>query len=207
MIQAVLLDLFKTLVSINHNREFVPYLKKTALDLDINVRRISLENIDILEKIERAQVTTLDMSMLQKILEKELASIKWYDDSVFFLKELKNRGVKIGIISNLTKNHKDAVERMLDLSAFADTAIYSCDQGISKPNPEMFKLALRMLNVKRENAIMIGDSYEVDVKGARNVHIKARLIQREVKKEHRLIGAVASLGSLLQEPSFANHLI
>ncbi|GAA4887659.1 YjjG family noncanonical pyrimidine nucleotidase [Flaviramulus aquimarinus] len=41
--------------------------------------------------------------------------------------------------------------------------------GVKKPNPEIFNFALELANTKVSQSIMIGDSYEADILGAKNI--------------------------------------
>lgn len=49
--------------------------------------------------------------------------------------------------------------------------LVSDEVGINKPQPEIFRIALRLNNVTAEQAIMIGDSYSSDITGAKNAGI------------------------------------
>jgi putative hydrolase of the HAD superfamily len=41
--------------------------------------------------------------------------------------------------------------------------------GVKKPNPKIFNYALNQANAKNNKSIMIGDSYEADILGAKNI--------------------------------------
>ncbi|GAA4948826.1 YjjG family noncanonical pyrimidine nucleotidase [Algibacter agarivorans] len=41
--------------------------------------------------------------------------------------------------------------------------------GVKKPNPKIFNFALELANVNVNQSIMIGDSYEADILGAKNI--------------------------------------
>ena len=49
---------------------------------------------------------------------------------------------------------------------FAHTLI-SEEMGINKPQPEIFRIALRLNGVNADEAVMIGDSYSSDIAGAK----------------------------------------
>ena len=53
---------------------------------------------------------------------------------------------------------------------FAHTII-SEEVGINKPQPEIFRIALKMNGVIADEAVMIGDSYSSDITGAKNASI------------------------------------
>lgn len=58
--------------------------------------------------------------------------------------------------------------------------------GKMKPHPDVFKYTFHKLNVQPEEAVFIGDSVEVDYKGAENVGIHALLIDRTEKTQSGL---------------------
>lgn len=41
--------------------------------------------------------------------------------------------------------------------------------GVKKPNPLIFEFAITSAKVKKEQVVMIGDSYDADIEGAMNV--------------------------------------
>ena len=45
--------------------------------------------------------------------------------------------------------------------------------GVKKPNPKIFKHALKMANASKVNSIMIGDNLEADILGALNIGMDA----------------------------------
>ena len=54
---------------------------------------------------------------------------------------------------------------------YFDGVLLSEDIGVSKPHREIFEYALRVANVTADRALMIGDNFEVDIKGAQGVGI------------------------------------
>lgn len=54
------------------------------------------------------------------------------------------------------------------LKPFFDKIILSEDAGINKPHPDMFTYALKNTNSRRTQTLMIGDSWDADIVGARN---------------------------------------
>ena len=52
------------------------------------------------------------------------------------------------------------------------TGVQTCALPIlNKPNPLIFDLALKQAEAKREETLMIGDSWEADIQGAYNAKI------------------------------------
>lgn len=59
------------------------------------------------------------------------------------------------------------------INHFFDTVTNSEKAGAKKPNPIIFDYALKVANASKSESIMIGDSLEADVKGARDFGIEA----------------------------------
>ena len=51
-----------------------------------------------------------------------------------------------------------------------------------KPHPSIFEAALTLLGVSASEAVMVGDSFEHDIEGARRVGMRGVLVQRS--QEH-----------------------
>jgi putative hydrolase of the HAD superfamily len=60
-----------------------------------------------------------------------------------------------------------------NLSNYFDVVVNSEMATAKKPSPIIFKMALEMANVSKENSLMIGDSLEADVLGAIDFGIEA----------------------------------
>jgi putative hydrolase of the HAD superfamily len=66
----------------------------------------------------------------------------------------------------------------LGLSAKLDVVVTSQDAGATKPKPEIFRFALQKAGLEPDEAIYVGDQYEIDVLGAKSVGMKGILIDR-----------------------------
>ena len=60
-----------------------------------------------------------------------------------------------------------------EIAEYISDIIISEAVGIAKPNPEIFNNLLNKINIKPEEAVMIGDSLEKDIKGAIDAGIYA----------------------------------
>ena len=54
---------------------------------------------------------------------------------------------------------------------YFDGVVLSDDIGVNKPHREIFEHALRVADVSASRALMVGDNFEVDIKGAQGVGI------------------------------------
>jgi len=82
-------------------------------------------------------------------------------DSISIL-ELLKPNYKIGLVSNFYGNISE-ICRDIGIDKFFDVMLDSKVVNISKPNPEIFSLAIKNLNSQPEDTIVIGDSYTRDI--------------------------------------------
>jgi putative hydrolase of the HAD superfamily len=110
-----------------------------------------------------------------------------YPDVKDTLTKLKQTGLKTGLISTAYEEDIDAISRKagLEIDLF-DVVIGANTIKQEKPHPDVFRHALKKLNVKPEEALFIGDNIDADYKGAEKVGIRALLIQRTETKTPRL---------------------
>ncbi len=91
------------------------------------------------------------------------------------LARLRGAGIRLAVVSN----SEGTIERMLAevglLSCF-DTVVDSWVVGLAKPDPRIFELALRHLDVPPHDAVHVGDSPAADVAGARSAGVRAALV-------------------------------
>ncbi len=78
---------------------------------------------------------------------------------------------RLGVISNFYGNVA-ALCREASLADSLDVILDSATVGISKPDPEIFRIALRELNLVAAQAFFVGDSYERDIAPARKLGMK-----------------------------------
>jgi putative hydrolase of the HAD superfamily len=102
---------------------------------------------------------------------------KFYDDVEASLRELRRRGLKIGVISNWDSRLK-AISDGLGLTKLVDFLVISAEAGVRKPDPRIFGLALEKAGVRADEAVHVGDLVEDDVDGARRAGLRPVLIDR-----------------------------
>jgi len=91
------------------------------------------------------------------------------------LSRLRAAGLRLGIVSNSDGRVEQALAAS-GLRAYFDVVIDSSLVGVEKPDPAIFRAALDALGIGPEEALYVGDLYEVDVVGARAAGIEAVLL-------------------------------
>jgi HAD superfamily hydrolase (TIGR01549 family) len=120
-----------------------------------------------------------------------------YEDVLPVLEELRAAGLRLGLVSNGIRDLRQFVlHHRLDVDAIVGSRAH----GYVKPHPTIFQAALEQLGVEPGGTVMVGDSLEEDVEGARALGMRAILVDREQRHpdvEERLTdlyGLPAALG-------------
>ena len=120
-----------------------------------------------------------------------------YEDALPTLAELRRRGYALGLLSNTARDLGAFVEHhRLDVDAF----LTSHAHGKTKPHETIFRRMLELLGTAPEETLMVGDSLEDDVEGARAVGMHAVLLDR-VDRHPDVPGRLRGLGELLESLS------
>ncbi len=102
-----------------------------------------------------------------------VASYREKEEVFEIVAELKRQKYLLGLLSN-TEMPSISV---LDGGKYNfDAVVYSCVEGLSKPGPEIYKLALSRLNVFARESVFVDDQNE-NIKGAEAVGIRAILFR------------------------------
>ncbi|HUR81407.1 MAG TPA: HAD family hydrolase [Thermoanaerobaculia bacterium] len=79
---------------------------------------------------------------------------------------LRARGFRLVVLSNANGTLHRAFDRLGLTSAF-DVIFDSYREGVEKPDPRLFEIALERSGARAETTMHVGDLYHVDVAGAR----------------------------------------
>ncbi|MBN2565419.1 MAG: HAD family hydrolase [Candidatus Eisenbacteria bacterium] len=112
------------------------------------------------------------------------------------LDELSRRDIVVGIISNSDGRLEWRLDQLGILARF-EFVIDSAVVGASKPNPEIFRDALRRSSLRSDQTIYVGDYYEVDVIGARSAGILPVLLDPVMAYENVDCRVITRLRDLL----------
>lgn len=104
-----------------------------------------------------------------------------YPDVLPCLKALYERDLTLGIISDWGIS-LSLILRHHDLIPYFDFAVISAQARRAKPDPQLFQTALERANAVPDYTLHIGDSYVLDVLGARAAGITPILLDR--RKAH-----------------------
>jgi putative hydrolase of the HAD superfamily len=125
--------------------------------------------------------------------------VELWEDSLPVVTELRARGVKTALVSNCSHSTRPIVDR-LGLDASFDEILLSFEVGAHKPQPEIYREALRRLAVEPERSVFVDDQPDY-CDGAAAIGIIPYLIVRGEEEPlgvdgHRVIRDLRPLLSL-----------
>ena len=126
-----------------------------------------------------------------------------YPDTRPALEALHARGIRLGVISNFDSRLFGLLDG-LGIARFFDPTVISTRAGAAKPDTAIFSHALARHGLVPERAVHVGDSYEMDVLGARAAGLRPVLIDRRAKSSEP--GTALSVSALVHIPALLDRL-
>jgi len=219
-VKAVLFDLGGTLLKTTE----IPYVMERVLK-DRGVNR-SLEEITEAWKKAEESLNFRDLTRLLdefwvqwnvrilrnlrvrsdiRVLAEFIASHWWdysnvtlYPDAEKILPLLKERGLKVGVVTNGLRSDVDEILPKVGLEGFFDVVVVIDTLRRMKPDVEVFQYALERLGVESSGAIFVGDEVKADYEGAKRCGLTVYLIDRDGKVQDEGVRKISSLEELLE---------
>lgn len=106
--------------------------------------------------------------------------MKLYEDTHLVLKKLKEKGIKVGILTDVPygMDKKLVLSDIEKFKEYVDITLTSVEVGYRKPNKHGFIMLARELVVNPCEMIFVGDEQK-DITGANNVGMYSVLIDRK----------------------------
>ncbi|MER7790597.1 HAD-IA family hydrolase [Streptomyces sp. NPDC097640] len=114
------------------------------------------------------EVPLPDAGLYDALYDRHMQPAAWrpYPDAAEVLGELRRRGVRIAVVSNIGWDLRP-VFRAHGLDEFVDAYVLSFEHGVQKPDPRLFRVACDALGLAPEDAVMVGDDRRADAGAAR----------------------------------------
>ncbi|BDH05353.1 HAD family hydrolase [Streptomyces seoulensis] len=109
------------------------------------------------------QVPLPEESLHDVLYDRYMTPAAWnpYPDAGPVLRELKERGIAVGIVSNIGWDLRP-VFREHGLDRYVDAYVLSYEHGMLKPDPRLFAVACAQLGADPRRTLMVGDNREAD---------------------------------------------
>jgi len=180
----------------NFWREWSPAFR--ALDNDPELRE--LDSLAFLHQFLDAMGARVSVALAHDIwcaMDVPKMGFAVYDDLLETLEQIRIRNIRTAVVTNRVDARLE--EHLTSFGIAVDAVVSSAHVGYRKPHPAVFEAALRRLDVSPEEAIEVGDSYEVDVLGAKRAGMKTvlKLNEREDRLEWVADYKIRKLSELL----------
>ena len=109
-----------------------------------------------------------------------------YPDTMECLRILKKK-YKLGIIANQIPGAEKRLEEM-GIRRYFDVIVSSAEEGVAKPDPRIFNIALIRAGCTPEQAVMIGDRIDNDIVPAKQMGMKTVWIRQGVGRYWNIQG-------------------
>ena len=135
-------------------------IERTIANTDISYDEFYQRMVEISKHNQDAYNRALEEYSLKKA--------PWNSDDEFVYPEAENclcelsKHYKIGIIANQNLGSEERLEK-LGLLKYIDLVIASAEEGVAKPDLQIFQIALDRANCKPEEAVMVGDRIDNDI--------------------------------------------
>lgn len=105
-----------------------------------------------------------------------------FDDCYQTLDWLRDRGIRLGVVTNRVFGGPRFQEEMreLRLDSYFESVAVSCDLGYMKPHPRIFQHVLDEMQIDPAETAMVGDSLRADVQASQALGMTA--VWRRVRK-------------------------
>jgi HAD superfamily hydrolase (TIGR01509 family) len=107
-----------------------------------------------------------------------------YDDVLPVLEALRDKGVRVAMLSNVGFDLTPTLERT-GVGALVDGAVMSYAVGVVKPDPGIFQRALEVLDLPAAEVLMVGDAWRDDA-GAAALGVRTLILPRTDDPSHGL---------------------
>lgn len=110
------------------------------------------------------------------------------------VRALRSSGIRMGIITNNIREYSDRWRQMIPVDDLFDDIVDSSAVGVRKPNPEIFRLALRRLEVSRPDAAVFLDDFEPYVDAARGLGLHGVLVDEDPRSALEALDRILAAG-------------
>lgn len=93
------------------------------------------------------------------------------------LRDLRGRGLRLAVVSNWEPSLEQTLDR-LGLRGYFEAIVVSSVEGVWKPDPRLFEITLRRLDLDGTAAVSVGDHLERDVQAAEATGVRGILLDR-----------------------------
>lgn len=131
------------------------------------------ENLQVIRPEASPEALDEAVSRRQRVME---AMVRPRADVEPTLRHLRERGLRTALVS-MCSPEVPALWRALPVAGLIDVEVFSCEDGVRKPEPAIYALAAERLGVPAERVLYVGDGSFGELTGAAAAGMTALLIR------------------------------
>lgn len=172
-------------------------------------------NLLLLARLHQVMDGPIDQPLVDRLLA-HLDTMKYITldaSAVKVVAELKRRGFRLGLVSNMMLPGRLLKSKLQQAYAMAyfDAIAISSDVGFIKPHPGIFRYALSQCQLRADEVVFVGDTYRQDILGAKRVGMKTIWLNcrgepRALAAEDPPDGEIETLLELIEKPVLGGQL-
>ncbi len=124
-------------------------------------------------------------TLIDRIVEAEHNFLKYgiflFDDAIDTLKYLLKKDLKVGLVSNASPSVRVVLQNC-KIDEYMNCTIISSDVGYRKPDPRIYQVAMKVLEVNASDCLFVGDGNDGELDGAHKLGMNTIWINRELTK-------------------------
>lgn len=210
MIKALIFDLDNTLINRQkafkemlyrvigeyyNDQELINQMVEDIIEYDYNGKNPRIESFT--KWVNKYHVTAITPEQFADNWANESGSVAYlYDDVRPTLTKLRER-YKIAVLSNGKPLSQRKKMKTIAIDDLLDYSLISGEYGIDKPDRRVFDYVCSQMNLKNEECVYIGDTYAIDVVGARNAGLETIYVSR-AGETHEDVKTIYEIKDLLE---------
>ena len=188
MRKAILFDMYETLITLyGYPMYFSQHMAADmGIDVDIfretwdatepdrSIGKLTLEDaLEIVMRKNHCYSEDLLKQIAARRTEAKRESFRHiHPEIVPMFSELKKRKIKIGLVSNCFSEEVQAIRESI-LFQYFDTPYMSYEQGVQKPDQEIFRRCMAELEVQPQECLYVGDGGSRELEVAEEIGMKS----------------------------------
>lgn len=178
--------------NLNTLRDWAPYYQREAW-----LRGLNAEGVD-----DPALAEELGVVYRRERRKRHLL----FPETRTMIAELRAAGLKLGILTNGAPDiQRDKIEGAA-IGHLFDVIVVSAELAIGKPDPRIFQMAMERLGASAEQTVMVGDSLERDIVGARAAGLRSVWVDLGHTPDRKGIEPDATIHTLDELPDVLRQL-
>lgn len=183
-------DNFFNTYCLHNDSLWTAYRKKEVTKRELTRQRFQLT-------FDSLKINGVDALMMNDMYLKEMPKQSHLIDGARdILDYTKSKGYRLFIITNGFKEVQHEKLKQSELQNYFEKVFISEEIKMPKPGREIFEYAIKSSNAKKNSSLMIGDDWDVDIRGAVNFGIDAIYYNRLKQPVNKLIDDVKVIDSL-----------